>query len=127
VWPIGLPARDYPTERGVIEIGDAALHVTQAKPGSRLWLPVLLSWHPERDKAEIHWRQLTISQRRKVCRPGVGFAARVGWKGEPHSLVIYRSLGPPAARVFLGHQTTARFLIGLFSPEGRLKPLVNIE
>jgi hypothetical protein len=51
---------------------------------------------------------------------------RVGWKGEPYSLVVYRSFDRPSTRCFLGYQTEARFLVALFSPEGDMKPIVAL-
>jgi hypothetical protein len=41
--------------------------------------------------------------------------------------VIYRSLTPPKPRTFLGHQTKARFLFALFTPDGTVTPIVKIE
>ena len=38
--------------------------------------------------------------------------------GRDDTLVVYRSLGPPASAHFLGHQTKARFLVGKFTQEG---------
>ncbi len=56
----------------------------------------------------------------------MAFAARVGW-GRDEGLVIYRSLGKPGLRAFLGHQTTSRFLIGSFSASGEVTPILKID
>jgi hypothetical protein len=53
-------------------------------------------------------------------------AIRVSWGRDEH-LVIYRSLVKPATRAFLGHQTTARFLVGLFNKEGEVAPLLRVD
>ena len=59
--------------------------------------------------------------------PDTAFAARVTW-GRDETLVVYRSLGRPALRAFLGHQTTARFLVGLLHrPKGTVEPLLKLE
>lgn len=126
VIPFGLPTANYATERGALEQAGSSLRLTQAATGVRTFLPLLLSWHASRDRREPNWRVLTVTRDRKVCKPGVAFAARVGWRGEPYQLVIYRSLAAPALRCFLGHQTSARFLIALFSPDGDLEPIVSI-
>jgi hypothetical protein len=42
-------------------------------------------------------------------------------------LLIYRSLARPALRCVLGHSIAARFLVALFSSDGELKPLVQVE
>jgi hypothetical protein len=67
-----------------------------------------------------------VSQNSKACAPETAFAARISW-GRNETLLIYRSLAKPALRSFLGHQTRARFLIGLFSSEGEVEPLVKID
>jgi hypothetical protein len=54
------------------------------------------------------------------------FAVRVAW-GSAESLVIYRSLARPALRALLGHQTSARFLVGLFSKDGRVEPIIKVD
>jgi hypothetical protein len=69
---------------------------------------------------------VTVAEKSRACPPDVAFAARVTW-GRDETLVIYRSLARPALRSFLGHQTRARFLIGLFSDEGDVEPLVKVE
>jgi hypothetical protein len=43
------------------------------------------------------------------------------------SLVVYRSLTRPAPRAFLGHPTTARFLVGLFNAKGDVVSLLSVE
>ena len=47
--------------------------------------------------------------------------------GRDETLVVYRSLARPGLRAFLGHQTRARFLVGLFTAEGEVEPLVKVE
>jgi hypothetical protein len=127
VWPVGLPAVNYETERGRIAYLGTDIVLTQAIPEQRGWLPLLFSWHPKRDRRPAQWRQLTVTQDRKTCGPGIAFAVRAGWKDEPYSFVIYRSLAAPASRCFLGHQTDARMLIGLFSPDGEVEPIVTLD
>jgi hypothetical protein len=58
--------------------------------------------------------------------PDEAFAVRVSW-GRDDTLVIYRSLTPPARRAFLGHLTTARFLVGKFTSEGIVEPILSVE
>jgi hypothetical protein len=40
--------------------------------------------------------------------------------------VIYRSLGKPVMRTFLGHQSEARLLLASFDRDGELKPLLKL-
>lgn len=126
-WPIGLPWRDYPTDRGAFAVEGPALTLRHARSSRRCWLPVLLSWDPSRNRRPASWRVLTVSERSRVCPPDVAFAARVGWGTGRDGLVIYRSLARPATRAFLGHQTGARLLIGLFTPAGDVVPLARLD
>lgn len=126
VVPIGLPSLSYDTERGAFLATGEGLVLTQASPGRRCWLPLLVSWDSARHRKEVSWRVLTVSERSKAVRPGRAFAARVSW-GRYESYVIYRSLDRPASRAFLGYRTTARFLIGIFTPDGNVTPIVRID
>ncbi len=127
IWPLALPALAYDSPRGSFESTGDRLLLRQAATGAVTWMPLLVSWHPERDRQAIHWRMLTVSEGRKICAPGVAFAARVGWADESHDLVIYRSLAAPATRCFLGYQTAARMMIGLFTPAGDVTPIFTLE
>jgi hypothetical protein len=126
VLPIGLPCLDYPTDRGRFQVQGRELVLTQSSPGRRCWLPVLVSWDPVRHRKTLRWRVLTVSERARAARADRAFAARVSW-GRDETYVIYRSLGPPAPRAFLGHQTRARFLLGQFTSEGDVKPILSVE
>jgi hypothetical protein len=127
VFPIGLPRLMYPTDRGTFGAEAGGLLLRQRIEGARGWLPLLVSWEPGRNRLATHWRPLTVSEKSRICPPGVAFAARITW-GRSEMLVVYRSLARPAVRAFLGHQTRARFLIGLFSPEtGQVEPLLKVE
>jgi hypothetical protein len=125
-YPLGLPCLPYKTDKGSFHAGDGRLVLTQARMNRRIWLPILLSWDAARNRKPVQWRALTVSERSKVCPPGVAFAVRTRW-GQDESVVIYRSLAKPGLRAFLGHQTRARFLVGTFSADGVLKPLVSLE
>jgi hypothetical protein len=94
--------------------------------GRRGWFPLLASWDPLRNRRAIHWRALTVAEKSRICPPETAFAARVTW-GRGETLLIYRSLAPPALRSFLGHQTRARFLVGLFTQEGNVVPIIKVD
>jgi hypothetical protein len=126
VLPIGLPTLSYPTERGSLVAEGQQLILRQHREGRRCWMPLLISWRPERDRKPTQWRILTVTERSRICRPDEAFAVRVAW-GARESLVIYRSLARPTRRAFLGHQTETRMLVGLFSKEGIVEPLLSVE
>jgi hypothetical protein len=132
VLPIALPALPYETERGQFRtLADnngemAGLGLRVAARGRRCWLPLLVSWDARRHRKRLHWRVLTVSEQSKACPPDAAFAVRVSW-GRDETYVIYRSLARPALRAFLGYQTRARFLVGQFTGEGTVEPLVSVE
>ena len=126
VLPIALPSLSYDTERGSFLAEGDQLVLSQTPAGRRCWLPLLVSWDSARNRKTTTWRVLTVTERSKAVPHGRAFAARVSW-GRHESYVIYRSLAPPASRAFLGYRTHARFLIGLFTPDGNVTPIVKID
>jgi hypothetical protein len=126
VLPISLPSLSYETDRGGLLTKGNSLVLTQAPAGRRCWLPLLVSWGSTRNRKDTAWRVLTVTERSKAVPSDRAFAARVSW-GRHESYVIYRSFGPPASRAFLGYRTHARFLIGLFTPDGNLTPIVKLD
>lgn len=126
VYPLGLPWPASPTDRGSFGVEDGALVLRQSSPEKRRWLPWLVSWAAGRNRRPTRWRALTVAERSRPCPPDVAFAARIAW-GDGESLVVYRSLARPAPRSFLGHQTGARFLVGLFTWAGDVHPLLTIS
>lgn len=124
--PIALPCRPYHTDRGSLRSAGGELILSQAFVGRRCWLPMLVSWDPERHRKAPDWRVLTVSERSRPVPPERAFAARVSW-GRDETYVIYRSLGPPGRRAFLGHQTAARFLVAEFDEDGDFKAILTVE
>jgi len=120
---IGLDRR---SGRGSLEVRDGRLVLEDPQPSARSWLPLLVSWEPTRDRKPVRWYPLTVSEQSTACPADVAFAVRVTWGSDDH-LIIYRSLAAPALRSVLGHQTSARFLIGLFSKAGDVLPLVKLD
>ena len=102
------------------------MSLKQMPRGRRCWMPLLVSWDGLRNRKGLTWRVLTVSEDAKICPPDLAFAVRVSW-GRDETYVVYRSLGPPALRAFLGHQTRARFLIGQFTEDGTVVPLVSLD
>jgi hypothetical protein len=124
--PLALPCLGGTPDRGTFTRAGRTLHLSQPCRGRRAWLPVLASWDPIRNRQAIHWRMLTVAENSRVCPPDRAFAARVTW-GRSETLVIYRSLGPPALRSLLGHQTRARMLVALFGSDGTVTPILTLD
>jgi hypothetical protein len=126
VFPLGLSSQTLPVGRAAFRREANALVLRQPMEGKRAWLPLLVSWEPRRDRKAIAWRSLTVSEGSKICPAETAVAYRISW-GRDESLVIYRSLARPMPRAFLGHQTRTRFLVGIFSRQGDVEPIVKVE
>lgn len=120
--PLGLPAHDRPTDLGSIAVRDGRVVIRQAGGGRRSWVSALICW----GRPPSGWRHLTVAERSKACRPDLAVASRVSWGHRLEGLVIYRSLGPPGLRSFLGHQTGGRFLVGGFGASGDVRPILKV-
>jgi hypothetical protein len=120
--PISLPDHDSVIEGGEFKLDGRNVLLRVRARGSRVWLPLFISWDRTRP---LNWRVLTITRDTKRIRPDQAFAVRVS-RGAGKSLVIYRSLGKPVMRTFLGHQSEARLLLASFDREGELKPLLKL-
>lgn len=125
VLPFVLPCGPA-TVGGGLRGEDGVLALDLPVTGRRTWRALLVSWEPSRDRTEASWRPLTVTADRRVCRADEAVAFRIWWRRD-ESLVVYRSLARPALRAFLGHQTRARFLVGLFSTAGTIGPLMKVE
>ena len=121
--PLALPARPYPTDRGSLAIEGADAVLRPPSAGRRRWLPLVVAW----GRPPIGWRTLTVTEKSQICGPEVAFAARISWGVGQEGLLIYRSLGRPALRAVLGHQTRARFLVARFTAEGDVEPLLSLD
>lgn len=126
ILPIGLPCRPYPTDRGSFRADGGRLVLRIAPSGRRCWLPLLVSWDTARHRTPPSWRVLTVSERARIVGLDRAVAIRVSW-GREETYVVYRSLGPPVRRAFLGHQTAARFLIARFDADGDVEPILTVE
>lgn len=126
VLPLALPCEPVAIDPGTLGVEEGFLRLRQRPEGRRCWLPLLFCWGSSRRRRSVHWRILTVSERSRVCPPEVAFAVRVNWGGADH-YVIYRSLAKPGLRAFLGHQTEARFLVGLFRKDGSIEPLLRVD
>lgn len=126
VLPIGLPSLPYASDRGAFKIHDGSLVLSHSPTGRRSWLPLLVSWDSRRHRKDPRWRVLSVSEKSRNVSPDRAFAARVSW-GPNEAFVIYRSLASPAPRAFLGHQTTARLLVGRFTRDGVVEPILKVD
>lgn len=124
--PLDLPFRSLPTDRGSLQVDGRDVVLRQRKERKRGWAPLLVSWDGLRNRKSLLWRSLTVTERGRICTSEEAVAYRVAW-GRDESLVVYRSLGAIAPRAFLGHQTSARLLVGVFNRDGEVEPIVKLD
>ncbi|MHC5542351.1 hypothetical protein ACYOEI_29360, partial [Singulisphaera rosea] len=125
-FPLCLSSLSDPTEPGSFDVESRELILRRKAVGRRVWLPLLISWDPLRGRKSVTWRMLTVTEKAKVCSSDTAVAVRITW-GRHETLVIYRSFGPPTSRAFLGHQTSARLLVGLFNERGDITPIFTVD
>jgi hypothetical protein len=126
VLPIGLPCASYATDQGRFASDGDDLVLSHAAVGRRTWLPLLVSWDLSRHRKRLHWRVLTVSERSRIVGADRAVAVRVSW-GRHETYVIYRSLASSAPRVFLGHRSQERLLVGRFTEKGLVEPILEVE
>lgn len=119
VAPIGVDSASLSVENGRLTLDSRA-------GGPRVWLPLVFAWNPDLFSKPVRFQTLTVAENARVRPPEIARAVRIAW-GNGESIVVYRSLARPARRTFLGHQTTARFLVGYFQADGRVEPIVQID
>ncbi|WP_337176411.1 hypothetical protein [Paludisphaera sp.] len=120
----GRSARAILMTPGRAEFDEGARRVWLS--GASRWLPLLVSWDHARNRKRLAVVELTVAEGGKRCPSDVAWAARASW-GLGETFVFYRSLGPTARRSFLGCSTTARLLVGRFTPEGDVEPIATLD
>ncbi len=121
--PLGLPGHDWPSDRGSIRVEGREVVIHQRTEGKRDWLPVLLTWN----QSPTFWRSLTVAHRSRAVPADLAVAYRVAWRPTDPGVLIYRSLGPPDLRSVLGHQTSARILVGTLTRNGEVVSILKVE
>ena len=77
--PIGLPCAAYATDRGIFKTEVTELVLKQTAIGRKSWLPLLVSWDSARNRKDLHWRILTVSERSPIVSPDGRSPSRVSW------------------------------------------------
>jgi hypothetical protein len=86
----------------------------------------VFDWHPQRRELPADWRVLTVTEdgRRLSAEAAVGCRIRLGKR----QLLVYRNLNASKAkRAVLGHHHDHETVIGRFTADGEVDPLVLVE
>ncbi len=100
------------------------LELRQAAHAPRLFAPLWFDLDRRRPR-RLAWRTLSVGQAMQVqsADTAVGFRVAAGSR----QWLVYRSLAEPGNRTLLGHNLTSETLIARFFPNGRVRPLIEIE
>ncbi|MAT14710.1 MAG: hypothetical protein CMJ46_05495 [Planctomyces sp.] len=126
IFPLDEPQfKTYKTD-GEMLIRDGMLEQRQSGIGGAINV-LFLDWHPRRNRERVEWRNLTITENRRVVAPGEAFAARVRLKNR--QWMFYRGLrsGWEWPRAVLGLHTNYETVLGHVSSTGDIEALVNVE
>jgi hypothetical protein len=124
-YPLSLPCDPVHGASGRFDEADGRLQLTQTTVGG-LIAPVVVDWSRSRRKPDAEWRQLTVAAdgKRVIAENAAGYRLRVG----PLHLVVYRSLrNTDESRTVLGMHTRHETVIGRFTNEGTIDPLLLVE
>ncbi|MBW3541755.1 MAG: hypothetical protein KY476_15925 [Planctomycetes bacterium] len=125
VFPLAMPQDRTLSVAGAFEIAEDSLALRLSGLGG-LYSPVLLDWHPRRRLAPAQWRMLTIVEEGRRLKAGEagGYRLRLG----RHHLLAFRSLCRPGAyRTVLGHHTRYETVVGRFTEDGEVEPVLLVE
>ena len=91
-----------------------------------LSLPLFFDWSGTRKKSDADWRQLTVTENRRVSKPleASGFRLRCG---ETQWLLYHSLTNSLNPRAVLGHHTSYETVVGYFEPSGDVTPLLLVE
>lgn len=112
---------------GNMEFDDAnRLVLTYAPKGSAFFAPVFFDWSPNRQKKAADWRSLTVSEdgRRVPSAESSGHRLRIG---SSQWLLYHRILNNEEPQSVLGLHTLYETVLGEFSSQGHVTPLIEVE
>jgi len=126
LFPLSLPCDRVEGAAGAFAVTEhGGIQLTQSALGG-LVAPVIIDWGPKRRKKNADWQRLTVGD---AGQP-VGFEAAAGYRlrvGDLH-LVVYRSLKrSETGRTVLGLHTHHETVIGHFTADGEIDPLLEVE
>lgn len=126
VYPLALDQQRVQNAHGTLDVGPAELILRQQAHGTAVFAPLVIDWSPDRRRARAIWRRLTVAEDGRILGPETasGFRLQIG----RHQWLYYRSLkAGETGRTVLGHHTLHETVIGEFTAQGTVEPLVMVE
>ncbi|MCA9175618.1 MAG: hypothetical protein KDB14_14135 [Planctomycetales bacterium] len=124
VLPLSLPEWRRSPCAGELTGESEHFQLTQKCHGSRLYTPLMIHLHPDRDR-RLTWRQLTVAENLMIQPPSVAAGFRAQFGG--FQWLFYRSLAKVAPRTLLGQHLNNEFFAARFLPDGEVEELICVE
>ena len=93
--------------------------------GRHVFNPLWICLKPAALQRPFTWRQLTVAEQRLIIARDVAVGYRV--QHGSNQWALYRSLEPAASRTLLGCNLVYQFMLGKFTTQGTVEPLLEIE
>ena len=125
VFPLSLHQDRVQSVAGSQSV-EADYVVTRQTAIGGLYAPVFVDWHPDRQSEDAVWRQLTVTEARRVVTrdEAASYRMQIGSR----QWFVFRNMktdGIP--RCALGHHTGHETVIGRFTAKGLVLPLVVVD
>jgi hypothetical protein len=126
LYPLGLDQQRVVHAHGTLEAAGGEIRLQHQVTGTAAYAPLMIDWSPDRQREDSQWRRLTVVEEGVVLREdqAVGYRLRIG----KHQWLYYHSHQKgETARSVLGHHTPHETVIGEFTSDGNVQPLVMVE
>jgi len=125
VFPIALPPERIESAPGSLDAEGQGLRQRRSGHGG-VYLPAVFDWNPKRREAFAEWRSLTVTEDRRRLGPAEASAHRL--RVGARQLLVYRGQnGSKVKRTVLGYHHGSESVIGRFTSDGDVEPLVLVE
>ena len=123
--PLAFPMQATQEGPGSIRAVAGEFQIRQTGRGG-VYCPLLFDWHSPRRNAPVDWRTLTVTEDGRRLTGAEALAARV--RIGPQQWLMYRNMnGSTAMRTAIGYHHNQESVIGRFTRDGEVDPLVLVE
>ena len=125
VLPLSLPEWLSEKSPGLLTEDDGKLLLEQRSSCRGMFTGLAFDLNPRRSRLPRTWRQLTVAESLQpvASDEAVAFRIRIG----DDQWVLYRCIGEKRNRTFFGVNFADDFFVGRLQPNGKIKPLLQIE
>lgn len=126
VFPLAVAQDRIQSTPHEFTANDERLSLTQVAEGEGLFAPLIIDWHPDRQRSGAQWRSLTVTEDGRVIGPDIAAGHRL--KLGDHQLLVFRGLKHTGeSRAVLGHHTNNETVIAKVDKKGDVDPILMVE